>query len=115
MLHHRGQATAASPPPRRPARPSSASHPLRRHHRVGRQVVDLGRVEQQEEGVEPLGAGLVLRVHAVEIGLVDARAVQLLDRASRARSRSSSRSPNWIDSVGQALAQAGAMSSFSRS
>ena len=52
---------------------------------------------------------------AVELRLGHALALQLLAAAAAATSRISSIGPNWIDSVGHALAQAGSRLFCSRS
>src|SRR5579883_2394187 len=65
----------------------AGAHALRGAARRGWQVVDLGPIGQQEEGVELLeaagGAGGARR--AVEIGAPGALSVQLLDPPCRAR------------------------------
>ena len=81
--------------------------------RVGRQPVDLGLVEQQEE--RSGAADAVVLVGEVQLGaLLSGVAAARCSRRS-ARSRSSPSSPNWIESVGQACAQAGSESSLRRS
>ena len=80
--------------------------------RVGRQPVDLGVVEQQEEGADPADA--VAGVGAVKPGAGDAVGLQAASR-SAARARSPASGPNWIDFVGQAWAHAGSSPPFSRS
>src|SRR4051794_37843544 len=54
------------------------------HHRVGREAVDLGLVQEQEERSVP--AHPVLRVTAVEAGDVHALVVELLEPGVRAQS-----------------------------
>ena len=106
-------AAAASMPGRGRGRvPPHAGQVTGGDHRIRRQAVYLGLVEQQEE--RPAAADAVLRAVQVE------PRVRLAGRCSSptrswARSRSSSRGPNWMDSVGQAFAQAGVRPSPSRS
>ena len=83
---------------------------------LGRQAVDLRLVDQEEERVQPADDVVV---RAVEVGILRlsrsrACALSCCTR-SLARSCSSSIGPNWIDAVGQALAQAGASPPCSRS
>ena len=51
----------------------------RRSDGVPRKVVDLGLVDEEKEGVEAPGAGLLALVRAVQVGVLDAGGAQLRD------------------------------------
>ena len=84
-----------------------------RRDRVRRQPVHLGVVEQQEERAE--AADAVVRVGAVQAGVGVAGRLERLDPRRRHARAAPSSSPNWIELVGHAFAQAGSRSSFRRS
>ena len=108
--------TATAPASRAPAASAGAAPHVRQvaggDDRVRRQAVDLRLVEQQEERAG--AADAVVGVLAVQPRVHHPRRVQRSDPGV-ARSRSSSTSPNWIDWVGQACAQAGVWPAPSRS
>ena len=101
-------ASAPTPDQRAPSPPtrSESTKTLRcGQQRLLREVVGRRLVEEQEERVEP--AEEALAVGAVELGVLEAHPLERLHALLAPWRTSSSRNPNWMDSVGHALAQAG--------